>query len=513
MPDTLFMDYGGGALDSIRGLDGSLTRGIYPSVFTLYTLPQPSLDVQGDLTFGYGSQGVQLHGCAIASANMRRNYDERHPIMAVHILDRRWKWRFSTISGDYNRRQADGTVDPATLMIPSFLATKCLQALGEANYDVSLMPTGMLPRVQWQNQRADLALQWLCDYVGCEIVYNHQIDAIQIYPGGFGGVTSDGGLTPKYSFVPRTNIPGQITVQCGPSVYESRLKLSAVARESNGQQKTISTLSYNPTWSSESPWTFPSITNNTNAQIAFEQVYRDFRVVGQQDGSLNVPNCPVAVASMDQYLLGNTLLSYETDLNGYRRNLPAYIDGDFWPYGLLCTNVSNQRYTGEVSFNTDRKLVSTVRPVFKVSSTGYSEPSLYITTSYKVRDQYGQIVSYSLSGGGSGTGTMVLRRPEIFASYNNTFGLSTESQAQAEAQAYISAFQQKFASPFSSEVRYGGFVDAPLDGTISQISWHLVANHLPTTTICENDELDTTQPSRHRKQLDRLIESMAERYL
>src|SRR5690349_6578338 len=112
MPDAANITFG--PLASIRGMEGSLTRGIYPSVFTLYCLPTDNLDSIGTLSFSDGSNTISLSNCAIGGAFIRKPYDGKWPSQAIHVLDRRWKWRFSNVSGDWNRRLSDGTVDTAT---------------------------------------------------------------------------------------------------------------------------------------------------------------------------------------------------------------------------------------------------------------------------------------------------------------------------------------------------------------------------------------------------------------
>lgn len=514
------INIGFGGIPGIRGMCYSMTRGVLPSVATLYVVAQDNFDpgIQ-TLTYGIDSNTMSLSGCSVANNYVRKHWDGKHPLMAVHLFDRRWKWRLSTISGDYNRRKADGTLDTTTQKTPADIANLLGTALGET-IDTSRMPTGVFPRVKWNNQRADLSLQWLCDYVACDVVLNPISGYVEIWPLGTGQNSPTGTteVLPKYRFVPRSNVPGRIEAHGGDSLYQTKLKLTAVAHNQNGDQKTLANweaLSSSLT-GTESPLSFPDISNTTNRTNAYEDYLRAFKIVGQQDGTLGVPNCQASISSVDQYLLNDYLLDVEKDLDGYYRQLPYYLDGDYYAYTDLPNNASSMRFTGGSRLFTDRRLVQTAFPVFKLSSSGaYQEPALYCTTSYKVRDTDYSTVHISRSVGSSGTGTLILRRPEVFATYSTSTlpgaQASTEAQASQELYNYCNIFQQRYASNMASEITYGGFFSGSLDGIIAQATWEFHPTKGVTTKVCEQEELDIYGVSRNeryrRLALDRLVEA------
>jgi len=504
-----------GPLGGIRGLNFTLSRGVTPSCFNLYLKPQDELDIgEQPLAWGSGSRQLYLSGCVLSDAFIRKHYDNKWPTWSVIGFDRRYKWRFCQVSGDYNRRKPDGTLDTTTQKSPAELATLLGTALFES-IDTSRMPSGVFPRALWRNQRADLALQALCDYVACEVVLNPTNDKVEIWPLGL-GQTSPTGVTeilPKYRFYNRKDIPSRVEVHGGGSTYQSKLQLRTVMRNDNNDQKLITNWEALPYASvgAESPFSFPSITSTVRRGNAYEGYFRDFRVTGQADGSTQVPNCPVNVTKMDQYILNDYLLDSEKDLEQFARPLPMYLSGDYYAYTDLPNNTTDARFTGGFRWFPERKIVQTDFPVFKLDSTGkYQEPGLYLNTSYRVKDPNGQVVHIVRSGNVGGTGgALILNRPELFASYSPT--TNTEAQANTEADKYVDIFRQKYLDPAASEMTYGGIISTTPDGRVAQVRWDIMHILGVRTSIYENFEGDTStvgvSERRRRLALERLLEA------
>src|SRR5690348_6882168 len=108
----------------------TLSHGITPSVATLVLAPQAELPARGGtLSFTFGSVRLDFPDCRIDACSYRR--DLSGLTWSLTVLDRRWKWAFGHVSGNYNRLRADGTIDPATEKSPRELAQLCLEAMGE----------------------------------------------------------------------------------------------------------------------------------------------------------------------------------------------------------------------------------------------------------------------------------------------------------------------------------------------------------------------------------------------
>lgn len=520
MPTVSTVSYPG--IPGIRALRFPFSRGVSPSIGTIYCLPFDGLDPEGPLRLGLDDgDTLEFPDCAVATAHIRQHRDRGWPIWAVHFLDRRWRWRFKRCWGDWNRRLSDGTVDEATQKTPGELAALLLAELGESGYDVSQMPSGVYPRCHWDAERTDLALQKLCDYVACEVILNPLTNRVEIWPLGVGSNTQVSGLLqPNYKFVPRAAAPSQITVTCGPSTWQTRLLLKAVARDAAGKVQLLANsdvaaasqdgLAY------ESPFSFGGISDTTLRTIAFADVWRLYAVAGQEDGTLDVPNCSIPVASIDQYVLNEHLLTTEEDLAGFRRNVPSYVHvGECWVWTELAANASNTRSFVAFKQLLDRRLVEFAVPLFKLSSSGTKqEPTLYLVTSYRVKRTDGVFAALFRFGSANGSGgNLSLHRPEIFSIYasENAPGqpTNTEDQAIAEADRYIALFQRKYAYPFASEATVAGLMPFSLDGILAQVSWEWSANEAPRTTIYENLELDASSLSSLEQKRNLLVESLA----
>lgn len=483
-------------LPGIRALRFPLARGVTPSIAAVYCSLPGDIDPSGPLRLSFSDASLEFPDMAVAAVHERKHDDKKWATHCVYLKDRRWRWAGKTISGDWNRRMANGTLDTATVKTPSELAALLLNALGESGYDVSNMPANVRPRCLWQNAPADEMLKALCDYVACEVVLNPLSNNVEIWPSGVGeeSATGAGEKHPKRRFVPRACVPSRVVVNCGHSLWQSKLQLKAVARNhTTGQQRLLSSWDGMPAGglSTESPLSFPNVTDTNNRVRAFEDYLRTFVVTGQENGSLSVGTFPFAINSVEQYVLNDYLLDTETDLAGYKRNLPYYIDGDYWAYTDVAANASNQRFTGPSKLHADRRLVEFEFPVFKLTSSGaYQEPTLYLTTSYRLRTaegEFGYIKRFG-SVGGSG-GDLTLDRPELFSVYGP---INTQAETIAEADAYVTLFQRKYQNPYASEITYPGLVYGSLDGYKAQVTWEWSVNEAPRTTVCEGDELDAT---------------------
>jgi hypothetical protein len=266
-------------------------------------------------------------------------------------------------------------------------------------------------------------------------------------------------------------------------------------------------------WVHQSPFTWQSISNTLQRAILFAEGWRNYRVVGQGDGTLQPPFCSLPITRVDQYILDECLLESERDLEGFQRARPYYIGGIYWPYTDLPVNCSTEQYyNGESKLYPDRRMVVFPVPLHGFNSTGQPvEPTLYLFTSYKLRAANGQLVRifWQDTLGGSG-GVLVLERPEVFSTYNTAAvpgaNTNTEAQASQELQNYVSIFKRKYQGPPASEVTFPGFLtNFSLDGVVAQITWNLTGQMTPWTKVCEHDELDPfavdSREQRRRQQL------------
>jgi hypothetical protein len=509
----------------IRYASMSFSRGVTPSVATVLAVPQGTLDLSPrTLTFEFNGQTVQFQDAAIHSAYVRRRRAGGW-LHSIQILDRRWRWAFGGIGGEFNKRSPSGSIAQADQRTPAQLMTLCLNAMGEAGYDLSRVPSGVFPYVNWDGGNPALALADLCDYVACEVVLNHLTNRVEIWPLGVGNTnpTGFGEEHPKFAYKAPAKIPSSIQVHCGPSRFQNKLKLRAVLTDNTGTQKLINESSITPSggWVTQALH-FPGVSAASQA-VAVDQAWKDFRVVGQADGSLAVPQCPSTITSVGQYHLSDYQLLAETDTTGTLRALPYAVGGTFFSYSEVPGNFTNTHWAGRTTLHKDRRLVRLHDPCIALTSAGLlTEPTLFLVTSYTVTDTDGSPIHVFRSGNvGGGGGTLVLLRPEIFSAHNTTYSqggdgtsivgtVNNLTDVNAEADQYIQMFQRKFGQPFASELTYAGIIPGTLDGNVCQVRWELGVNRDPKTMACEVEELDVSATPKTERRRREILQKVAE---
>src|SRR5690349_15703642 len=124
---------------SVDEFDGTDVHGISPSTFIINMYPQPNPPkARGDLVVWQGNSRVTFKNCLIDSASYVRNQGGQ--IIQCTIRDERWKWtRGYVISGWYNVRLPDNTVDAKREKKPIELVELLFDAMEVADFDASLV--------------------------------------------------------------------------------------------------------------------------------------------------------------------------------------------------------------------------------------------------------------------------------------------------------------------------------------------------------------------------------------
>lgn len=494
-------------LQNILGGEFTDVRGASPSVCTLWIAPQDQIDLSpGTLTLTFGNTVLNFPGFAMQKAYLRKWHDGGRQIWSLQLLDRRWKWSLGTISGEWNRRLPDGSVDTATKKSPAELAGLLLDAMGESGYNTSAMPSGMWPYANWRATNPANALARLCESVGCDIVCGETVKIVRVGQG----LELPVGRHPFYRYRPISR-PTTLVLQGGRNLYQTKLKLEPIAYETSWEQKRLNDVTYKPTagWNREHPLIFDGLTGN-NLTAAKSSIYKVFRVKEQQNGGLSVPGYTGQIEKVTQYVLRDTQITTAEDLDDYKRAAPAYIDGTFWNYSDDPTDSESQRYYGQWKLDKEALLVEFPQPMFGLDSSYLVEdPTLYLNTSYSLKDKDGKDVLYSKSRniGGSG-GSLVVRRPEVFATIAN--GTSTADQADQEAEAYLGAIAGRYESQWSYEMEYPGWLTGSLDGKIEQVRYCGTVNRPATTHVSVMGEFDAMTPSARERRDRQIAAQLAE---
>lgn len=250
---------------------GTISHGISPAVFVLTTAEQPKPPARrGNLVLGDGLNRVVLRDCKVDSISPRSGGDG--DTWSVAILDRRWRWRGGSISGNYNRMDPYGKLVPWSIRSPKELAELCLREMGERNYHLDL-PAGLTsavasldqldrylrlgeffpqsltnPHTVWDATPPMVALARLAEQYGCRVVYQPNRDRVWVGPLGKGDPLPDHplGYESLSLNIDDPETPAGVGVMGAPVRVQMRFLLEPVGEEWDGRYVPIDELSYAP---------------------------------------------------------------------------------------------------------------------------------------------------------------------------------------------------------------------------------------------------------------------------
>lgn len=518
------------------------TLGIVPNTIVLEAALQPiNLPTIGVLTVGHGIESVTLPDVKVDSATVRLSTNGH--VLVVKLLDRRWRWPFLHISGRYNVRLPDGTIDPSTLRTPQELAMLLFTAMGETLFNVSQLPNAWYPEVNWDYRVAAEALHELCEMSGCEVSLNLDNSTSIVRLGVGSALPIDPDLmTPALTVDPPEG-PDVVTVLCGETLFESRLKLVPIALDKDGEFKRIDDLSYNAGITNTADITDFKDINKTTVpalsddevelcrQLAKKTLYKYYLAVSQAYGGMEVPGYG-AVSDMSQLLPLNTiLLSSQTAPSGSTKvPVAARIIGTYAkPSGTEdYENTSSELTQAENRFTVDRHsgVVKFTEPVVKVgdNKTGFSAAEIYLQTSYGVRENgtYKSVryeASRNISGASSGVLLQDVSRQESFsATYiaeyaGNDITTVTNvtdnlSSLDTEVQSVLDTMQSRWTTGIYGFGMYRSIKTFNTDGSIRQVVWYVDDRNGTKTSVSLNSEC-AAGPIRH---LERRRRRMLQHY-
>jgi hypothetical protein len=248
-------------IERLLGATITLGHGVSPSSALLRIAPQADFPTEvGTLTVTYASTSIDFRDCKLDRSSLERSDDGE--VWEISLLDRRWKWRFGQVSGKYNVRRDDATIQTGdgapelvadTQRTPQQLAALYLDAMGESGYDVSELPNEPRPQVDHDHDNPADALEELASGLGCHVVL--RLDgSVRIVRTGVGAeLPQDFLLQDSPSFNPPEK-PDKIAVVCGASFHQVDFPLEAVGLDSPAVGegaaantiKPIDELSYKP---------------------------------------------------------------------------------------------------------------------------------------------------------------------------------------------------------------------------------------------------------------------------
>lgn len=482
-------------------------------------LPQFGLPAQnGTLFLTDGIVSLTLPDCRIDKAHMTITTGG-HIVRAV-ILARNWRWRYGEVSGVYNVRNPDGTLDTDTEKTPQELATLCFQAMNEPAFDVSLLPNNDRPEVNWFGTPAWSALEWLCSRYGCDYGLDVAANAGRIWRIGQGNALPAGGQVVSLGYgIDTAEPPDRIKAFCGPTEYQFKFALECVLEDTDGTIKPIDDVSYKPEdgWEGLDPADPLGPDADPEERALAKKLYRMWRIVSCADGTLDVPGYGTVSSIKDLLPVHDKLAeSYDGATGTYRQ--PAYLVGTFAVQGEPESIENVEPHTlweGGHRIDSEEGIVHLPIPAFKYAADKTTEAAtMYLIATCYIRKPnllHFEAHTVTRTIANNGTGDMPLHRPEIHrrivAEYPATPADDAEGQTatgtttnqnnlDAILNQHLDAVQSEFAT-VNTEVRhYLGIAPFAVDGALRQYQCYVDMERGAGTIISLNTEWEPGLPNR-----------------
>lgn len=521
----------------------TLSHGITPGAARIEIAPQANLPARdGPFSFAFAGGGFNVlltfPFCRVDRASLIR--DEAGDLVAFDVWDRRWKWQYTLISGRYNVRLGENSIDPKTQRTPQQLAAILLDAMGESGYSVAgLSHVGLArPEVVWDRDTAAQELAELCERYGCRVCYGLD-NRVRIVRTGEGAPLPDlpGRIISRSASIDPPENPDFLLWASAATEFQVCFGLEPVGLDTDGQTKKIDDLSYKPPggWEKQNPGTMGDVDAGAEPtepgqykarprDLALRTVWKQYRITGTLAGTkeqiakylkLKKP----LPEGIEIFLpLGDELVQTYTDNDGKKRRKPAIISGEFSQHALgkLGNTKKWEAYRLPFRILGERGIVEFQHPVYKVDpNNGDRKPAdIVLCTTCNVRTDltaaYARFEeTFTFAGTAAGTGPRVLKHDEAehwvrikYDSAGKPTGVThndAEVLAQAKHDLIAAALEYETASPL--EVTYDGIIPINPDGAIQQITWEVVEGQGATTRASRNDEHEYRLPSYKERRL------------
>ncbi|MFA5262237.1 MAG: hypothetical protein WC378_00320 [Opitutaceae bacterium] len=532
----------------------SFAVGVSPSTATLTIAPQLHLTAEiGTLVFFDGETTLQWPNAKLLTNSFERN--KSGLVWRLAIVDRRWLWQSSggggEISKGANLHYEDNSLIRVTEATLQDLATACLLAMGETDYDVSALPTTERPEVMWDKALPAAVLEDMCGQFGFNVVLGLD-NRVRICRVGIGAelpetpdvVTSSGALE-----IPA--IPRRICVVGPPTRYQVDMELEACGIENDRKNtiKAIDDLSYKPDegWEWADLYGYDCIDNLKERNFALQSVFRYYRVKfplrvpgfvdshGNDNSEVQYPWQIRIEDTQCEYVVEDWNISEEQ-----RRCSAAVIGGIFYnefdggtgnnvrtfniaPYQFdpvisydeqedAALHNVNWHLGGEMQLGSAKwHYVVFDRPIYSKPSNSeygiYAPAKLVLRAAITILDPgtFSPVRHYFYRD------TEVGNRGEpryefypdlyVWFRYDYELGivLSNLDMLQERANHYLDGLINQYQTPRPQSITYAGLKYIELDGAIQQISFSVGKSGCATTVSRNSEQLRHVQPLTYRK--------------
>ncbi len=536
MPITGAISFPG--VDYPQHLIATRTNGATPDVALLFALPQTtSPSITGSLVFGFDATTITWTDCLCDKFTMQMTTGGHRQIFV--IKDRRWRWARKTISGAYNVRRPDGSIDPATQKTIAQLTTILFTAVGET-VDVSGITSTEYPMVVWDLARVSDELEDLLEQRGYQISLQAN-NSIKVYPLGTGATLPANGDVVSLSIsVDPPELPQYLIAGLQKTRVQSKLKMIPYGLDTDGSVKKTQNLSYSPGigttgFDGLDLISFAYLTDPVAQSCARRSIGLWYGVESQADGTQNinvsggtnfVPG-EITVSDASQLLpLADELVSTGTNVFGLPQKDLAFIEGTFedvveQPPSPGSTNRNTADFTlishRDWTLDGPNGIVKFFQPAFKWDATGSKRTfaDVYLTCSYSVRSASSllyqrELRSKSLGGYGEEAIELTELQRTLVCDYTSGTTISTitdnQSTMQAAADLYLNIAANKYATSVGTILLYRGIYGFNPDGLALQIVWQCAAPGNPTpfsTHVSMSAEVHPLLPTRRQRGLAR----------
>lgn len=523
----------------IRHADMVFTHGVEPSVCHMLAVPGPIPSVPGDLLFSEDTGNeVRLRDCAINRATLEPVDTARGIRLVLQVMDRRWRWRYRRISGEYNQRHRDGeSINSRTYQE---LITLLLDALGEFNYEITI-PDETLegPHVDWRHVRADLELATLLDRIGCIVTLGLD-DLVRVVVNGRGPLYPETGRErmPTLDSIPST-LPAKVTVQFAETKLQAPLLLEPVGIQVGddgtfGDILPLEELDYEPAagWEYGAGDWYPDLAGATRIatlrwMLARRAALKWWKIYSYQRAGVVVGDTPNQVSLVQELItpahngpFEETLITSYAD-HEWAQSGPhkAYLYApSLWLGDLAGEETLYARDTDHFHFDGERGLVCCDTQM--VSMAGDAYPDLEVVCVFHIRaDEDGGPLHchrFSIQTGvnnhpDAAELEAVIQVPDRRLLYvydvNTETWTDNKNEINIYAQDLASSYLRTFYAIPQAEQEWVGLVPYPVAGNVHMMRWLLAADRCRTYGY-KNLESSLIGPVHHERRLRQIAEGL-----
>jgi len=511
----------------------TFTDGISPSVASLEIPPQDGSAIAkvAPLVWEFGSQRQVFPDCTVDRIAVNVNRDGT-VTWTLHILDRRWKWRFGQLSGQYNVRRGGEILEDTKKSVRD-LAKLCLDRMGETRYRVDQLPDDLWPEIEWDYAVPAEALARLCDSLNCRIVLGLN-NRVSIERSGVGKLlpAKTAGMTSGSAEIDPPERPDKLVFVAGKTRWQIDFELEAVGEDTDGSIKPIDELSYAPEEDGEKTWEhvdmehFNRISEDLPAsrELALKTVFRWYRIVTP----FRLPKVDGQIEDLWRILPIETTQVEKWEIDDERRSRPAWVFGE-WYAGHESPasetddvdpdieNTPEGLYRRGFTIDQARGIVRFAEPVYRLNpivdddthgATGGEilAADLRLRVAVGLRDKETRAferraVERKLPGVRTGTKSRYLIRddtrwmiyrkesPPRRGVHHNT------TEVKEVADYYLDAAEAEYSLQRPGSGAYTGLLRISPDGAIRQVTWQIARDGFATTSASRNKEELRTAPS------------------